>query len=88
MLGTELNLYDIGDLNLLSNVIVYPTLVSANDVNSGRMRVDFRFDAKYSNIFIDDLYVRAGFILNYDNRAVEVGKEVDYIFTTGFGWQW
>lgn len=88
VLGTEVSFYDIGDLNLFSNVIVYPTLVAADNVDSGRIRVDFRFDAKYSNIFIDDLYIRAGFILNYDNRAVEVGKEVDYIFTTGFGWQW
>ena len=87
-IGTELNLYDIGDLNLLTNLIVYPTIVSASNVKSGRVRTDFRFDAVYDDIFIEDFYIRAGFTLNYDNRPVEEGKEVDYIFTTGFGWKW
>jgi len=87
-LGTEINLYDIGDLNLLTTIVVYPTIVSDDSVEPGRVRTDFRFDAKYDDIFIDDFYVRAGFTLNYDNRPVEAGKEVDYIFTTGFGWSW
>jgi hypothetical protein len=86
--GTELNMYDIGDLNLLTNVVVYPTLVSDDSVEPGRVRADFRFDAKYDDIFIEDFYVRAGFTLNYDNRPAEAGREVDYIFTTGFGWKW
>jgi hypothetical protein len=87
-LATELNFYDIGDLNLLTNLILYPTIVSDPSVESGRVRTDFRFDAKYDDIFLEDFYIRAGFTLNYDNRPVEAGKEVDYIFTTGFGWEW
>lgn len=87
-LGTEVNLYDIGDLNLLTKLIVYPTLVSDELVEPGRVRTDFRFDAKYDDIFIEDFYVRAGFTLNYDSRPAEAGKEFDYIFTTGFGWEW
>lgn len=87
-IGSELNLYDIGDLNLLTNLVLFPTIISDESVKSGRIRSDFRFDAKYSDIFIEDFYVRAGFTLNYDNRPVEAGKEVDYIFTTGFGWKW
>lgn len=87
-IGTELNLYDIGDLNLLTNLILYPTIISDPNVESGRIRTDFRFDAKYDDIFIEDFYIRAGFSVNYDNRPVEAGKEVDYIFTTGFGWEW
>jgi len=86
--GTELNLYDIGDLNLLTNVVVYPTIVNDDNVESGRFRTDFRFDAKYDDFILNDLYIRAGFTLNYDNRPVEDGREVDYIFTTGFGWSW
>jgi hypothetical protein len=86
--GTELNLYDIGDLNLLTSLIVYPTIISDESVESGRVRTDFRFDAKYDDILIDDFYVRAGFTLNYDNRPAEAGRDVDYIFTTGFGWEW
>jgi hypothetical protein len=87
-IGTELNLYDIGDLNLFTNLTVYPSIVAPEDVEPGRIRTDFRFDAKYDDIFIKDFYIRAGFTLNYDNRPAEAGKEVDYIFTTGFGWEW
>ncbi|WP_136481588.1 DUF481 domain-containing protein [Cognatitamlana onchidii] len=86
--GTELNLYDIGDLNLFTNIVLYPTIISDPSVESGRFRTDFRFDAKYDDIFIKDFYIRAGYTLNYDNRPVESGKEIDYIFTTGFGWEW
>ena len=86
--GSELNLYDIGDLNLYSFIILYPTVVSAESVESGRFRTDFRFDAKYDDVFIEDFYIRAGFTLNYDNRPAEAGRDVDYIFTTGFGWSW
>ena len=86
--GTELNLYDIGDLNLLTNITVYPTIFSDTNVESGRVRTDFRFDAKYDDLFIKDFYIRAGYTLNYDNRPAEDGKEIDYIFTTGFGWEW
>ncbi|WP_276390425.1 DUF481 domain-containing protein [Eudoraea chungangensis] len=87
-IATELNLYDIGDLNLLTSLVFYPTIINDASVESGRIRTDFRFDAIYDDLFIKDFYVRAGFTLNYDNRPVEVGKEVDYIFTTGFGWEW
>jgi hypothetical protein len=86
-IGTDLNLYDIGDLNLLTYLGVYPTIISDENVEPGRIRTDFRFDAKYDNVFIKDFYIRAGFSLNYDNRPVESGKEIDYIFTTGFGWE-
>lgn len=87
-IGTELNLYDIGDLSLLTNLTVYPTIVAAEDIDPGRIRADLRFDAMYDDLFIDDFYIRAGFTINYDNRPAEPGKETDYIFTTGFGWSW
>ena len=83
VIGTEVNLYDIGDLNLFTNLITYPSFT-----DSGRWRADFRFDAKYDNFLLEDFYIRAGFTLNYDNRPAEAGREVDYIFTTGFGWEW
>jgi hypothetical protein len=86
--GTELDLYDIGDLNLFTNLIVYPTIVRDEATEPGRIRTDFRLEVEYDDIFIKDFYIRLGFILNYDNRPVEAGKEVDYIFTTGFGWEW
>jgi hypothetical protein len=87
-IGTELNLYDIGDLSLLTNIVVYPTIISDESVESGRVRTDFRFDAKHDDVFINDFYIRAGFTMNYDNRPAQAGREVDYIFTTGLGWSW
>ncbi len=87
-IGTELNLYDIGDLNLFTNLIVYPTIVPAKGADSGRVRADFRFDAKYDDFLLKDFYIRAGYTLNYDSQPGEEGKKVDYIFTTGFGWEW
>ena len=53
-IGTELNLYDIGDLNLLTTLVFYPTIVSDPNVETGRIRADFRFDAKYDDVFIKD----------------------------------
>jgi hypothetical protein len=90
--GTELNLYDIGDLNLFTNLTVYPSFTE-----SGRLRTDFRFDAKYDDFLLDDFYIRAGFTLNYDNQpagfdpdnpSLTENQQVDYVFTTGFGWEW
>ena len=81
-IGTELNLYDIGDLNLLTGATAYPSLTEP-----GRVRLDFNFDAKYDDLFIDDFYIRAGVTLNYDNQPPVAGKEIDYVFTTGFGWE-
>ena len=82
-IGTELNLYDIGDLNLLTNVLTYPSFTE-----SGRWRVDFKFDAKYEMPFDDDFYIKLGLTVNYDNLPVEGATETDYVFHTGFGWEW
>jgi len=35
-----------------------------------------------------DLYIRLGYSLNFDNKPVEGTNNVDYVFTTGFGWEW
>ena len=80
--GTELNAYDVGDLDLFTNITAYPSFTEAR-----RWRIDFRIDAKYVDFLLKNFYLRAGFTLNYDNQPAEIGKEVDYIFTTGFGWE-
>lgn len=82
-LATELNLFDIGDLNFFTNIIAYPSFTE-----KGRWRVDYRLDGKYDDFLLDDFYIRAGFTLNYDNQPAVAGTEVDFIFTTGFGWEW
>ena len=82
-LGTELNLFDIGDLNLSTKLFAYPSFTE-----SGRWRADFNFDAKYDMPFDDDFYIRLGVTFNYDNMPVEGASETDYVMSTGFGWQW
>ena len=76
----ELNLFDVGDLSLMTSVDYFSSLIE-----DGRFRVDFKFEAKY-NLPLD-LYIKAGTTLNYDNRPVVVGVEYDYIINTGLGWQ-
>jgi len=78
--GTELNLYDIGDLDLYSNLTAYPSFT-----DDGRWRVDFKFNAKYDLPL--DFYIKLGFTMNYDNRPVEGATDTDYIFNAGFGWE-
>ena len=79
--GTEVNFFNFGDLSLLLNVFAYPSLTE-----SGRWRSDGRFDAKYDLPL--DFYIRAGITVNYDNQPAAVGRELDYVFTTGLGWEW
>jgi hypothetical protein len=78
--GIELNMYNIGDLSLLSNIIVYPSISER-----GRVRSDFKFDLKYD--FPLDIYVKLGYTFNYDNKPVEGASETDYIFQTTVGWE-
>ncbi|MBZ9650725.1 DUF481 domain-containing protein [Psychroflexus montanilacus] len=78
-LGTEANLYNIGDLSLLSRVVVYPSLTE-----SGRWRTDFNFDIKYDLPL--DFFINFGVSLNYDNQPVLGGMETDYVLQTTLGW--
>lgn len=78
-IGSELNMYDIGDLSLYSQVVAYPSISE-----SGRFRTDFRLDVKYE--FFSDFYVKLGTTINYDNRPIEGATTLDYIFQTTVGW--
>ena len=82
-IGTEVNLYDIGDLSLLSKLVAYPSFTE-----SKRWRSDFSIDTKYEMPFDDDFYIKIGLTFNYDNQPVEGASDSDYIFHTGFGWEW
>ncbi len=81
--GTELNLYDIGDLNLFTKLVAYPSFTE-----SGRWRTDFNIDTKYEMPFDDDFYIKIGLTVNYDNQPVAEASQTDYVFHTGFGWEW
>ncbi len=80
-LGTELNMFDVGDLGLLTNATVFPGFTE-----SGRWRIDFKFDLKYDLPL--DFYIKLGFTVNYDNQPAEGASDTDYVFQTGFGWKW
>ena len=79
--GTELNLFNIGDLSLLTNIIAYPSFTE-----SGRWRSDFKFDLSYDLPL--DFYIKLGYTLNFDNQPVAGSPKTDYVFHTGFGWEW
>jgi hypothetical protein len=79
VLGTELNMYDIGDLNLFTNVTWYPSLTE-----DGRNRIDFRFDVSYDLPL--DFYIKSGVTLNYDSDPAPGASDTDYVIVTGFGW--
>jgi hypothetical protein len=80
-IGTEANLFDIGDLSLLTRAVAYPSITE-----SGRLRADFVFDFKYDLPL--DFYVQLGLTVNYDNHPVEGAPDTDYVFQTTFGWKW
>jgi small nuclear ribonucleoprotein (snRNP)-like protein len=78
--GSEVNLFDIGDFSLLSNLYVYPSLTE-----SGRWRTDFKLDAKYDLPL--DFYIKFNLTLNYDNQPAVAGKETDYVYGFSVGWE-
>lgn len=79
--GSQLNLFNTGDLSLVTSAIAYPNLTE-----SGRLRVDFKFDIKYDLPL--DFYIKAGTTVNYDNQPAEGGQTLDYVIQTGIGWEW
>lgn len=80
VIGSELSMYDIGDINVFSNIYYYPSITEA-----GRNRVDFRCDISY-DVFLD-FYIKAGLTLNYDSRPAPGASVNDYVFLTGLGWK-
>lgn len=80
VIGSELNLYDIGDLNLMTNVTWYPSITE-----KGRNRVDLQFDISYDLPL--DFYIKSGITLNYDSKPTPGASTTDYVFQTGFGWE-
>jgi len=81
ILGTELNMFDIKDLSIITRLITYPSLSE-----SGRWRVDWNFDLKYDLPL--DFYVKTGITLNYDNQPTAGASDSDYYWKLAFGWEW
>lgn len=79
--GSELNIFDTGDLSLFSNIFVYPSTTEKN-----RLRVDYTVDLKYDLPL--DFYIKTGLSLNYDNQPAGNSNKTDYIIQTTFVWSW
>jgi hypothetical protein len=79
--GGDLNLFDIGDLNLRLKGNAFPSLTE-----SGRWRVDMVFDIKYDLPL--DFYIKVGTTYNYDNQPTAGASKSDYVIQSGFGWEW
>lgn len=80
-IASEINLFDMGDLSLLSNIFVYPSLTEKD-----RVRVDYRLDLTYDLPL--DFYIKTGVTVNYDNQPFQSNRSLDYILQTTFGWSW
>ena len=79
-LNTSLNMYDIKDFSLTTALKVYPSLSER-----GRLRTDFELNMKYDLPL--DFYIKLGATVNYDNQPAVQGRDLDYVFTSGFGWE-
>jgi hypothetical protein len=79
-IGAELNLFDTGDLSLLTKGTAYPGITE-----KGRFRADYSIDVKYDLPL--DFYIKLGYQMNYDNQVVEGASDLDFVFKTGIGWE-
>jgi uncharacterized protein DUF481 len=78
--GTEINLYDIGDVSWLTQITVSPGLTEP-----GRVRLDFNTDFKID--LPKDLYFRVGLRDNFDSQPSSDAPRNDYVFSLGLGWE-
>lgn len=78
-LGSELNLFKINSMSLLTNIIVYRSLTESN-----RWRTDFSLDVKFDLPF--NFYLQNGLTVNYDNQPAIEGNDVDYNLMVTVGW--
>jgi hypothetical protein len=78
--GAQLDMFDVGDLNLFTGFTVYPSITE-----QGRVRADFKVDLKYDLPY--DFFITLGFTNNFDNKPIEGASKNDYVFQTTFGWE-
>ena len=76
----EYNMFDVGDLNLFTNLEVFPSITE-----KGRVRTVFKFNLKYD--LPRDFFIRGGINYSYDNQPIEGVTKDDYVYTFGFGWE-
>jgi len=74
------NMFDFKDIDLVTSANFYPSISE-----KGRVRLDYNIRIKYDLPL--DFYIKTEFTLNFDNQPATNGSEIDFIFTTGFGWE-
>lgn len=77
--AAEFNKYNIGDLSILSTIVLSPSITE-----KGRVRADIKFDLKYD--LTGSIYLKTGLIYNFDNQPIEGATKGDYVFQTTVGW--
>ena len=77
--GLDLDIFDIGDLDIYSSFKVIPSFTEP-----GRVRIDLKTDFKWE--LIEDLFFRVGISNNYDSKPPEGTPGNDYVFDTSVGW--
>jgi hypothetical protein len=78
--GSSFNMYDFKDFDLKTGFKFYVSLSE-----KGRVRTDYNITIKYDLPW--DFYIKTEFTLNYDNQPAVSGTQLDYIFTSGFGYK-
>jgi len=79
-LGSNFNMYDFKDFDLNTGFKFY-----AGISERGRFRLDYDITVKYDLPW--NFYIKTQFTLNYDNQPAVSGTDLDYIFTSGFGFK-
>ena len=80
LLGTQFNMFNFKNIDFYTNLTCYKSLSE-----KGRLRSDINLNLKFDLPY--DFYLKTGIQMNYDNRPAIVGAVLDYVFTSGFGWE-
>ncbi|MCS5491220.1 DUF481 domain-containing protein [Algoriphagus limi] len=76
---SQFEVKDFSVFDIISTLSFFNSFTEAN-----RVRTDFRLDIKYD--LLDDLYLKLGTSVNYDNQPTEGASKTDYIIQTTIGW--
>ena len=89
LLGTEFEIFNLGDLKFYSNVRAYYSLTETD-----RFRTDFKVDLRYNLKYFkksnltNKIFIATGFTVNYDNKPANEASRTDYVFSTTLGFSW
>lgn len=76
----QFEMFNFKDFDLSTELTFFPSLSEKK-----RFRTDYNFTLKYDLPL--DFYVKGTLNLNYDNQPAVKGNDLDYVFSTGFGWE-